>query len=38
VLELLQKEESSLDVEGIDLRISSEEILGFIAEGRRVYE
>jgi len=38
VLKLLQKEESPLDIKGIELGISTNEILGFIAEGRKSYE
>ncbi len=38
VLKLLQSKDSPFDVEGIDLGISSEEVLGFIAEGRRAYD
>jgi len=38
VLKLLQKEESPLDIKGIELGISTDEILGFIAEGRKSYE
>ena len=38
VLKLLQSKDSPFDVEGIDLGISSEDILVFIAEGRRAYD
>ena len=37
VIRLLPKAESPLDVEGIDLGITTREILEFIEEGRKTY-
>ena len=38
VIRVLPKEKSPLDVEGVDLGISTEEILRFVNEGRKTYE
>ena len=37
VLRLLQRTQSPLDVEGIDLGISTQEIVDFIDEGRKTF-
>lgn len=38
VIRMLTEDESPLDVQGIDLGVSTEEIVEFIKEGRKPYE